>query len=225
MFPNITLERDRDLINFKYATTFERYQNFRSIPMPLPKIKKERKYTYKDYFIWPDNERWELIDGIAYSMTLSPSRIHQKISRELLTIFNAFLSGKECEVYGALFDVRLPESDESDDEIITVVQPDILVVCDKSKLDDRGCRGAPDLIIEILSPSTIQKDMREKFSLYERVGVKEYWMAHPDDRNTMVFMLGGDGTYRKPDIYFDGDKINVGALEGLEVDLEFVFKE
>lgn len=193
--------------------------------MPLPKIKKERKYTYRDYFSWPDNERWELINGIAYSMTPSPSRIHQKISRELLTIFNAFLSGKKCEVYSAPFDVRLPESNESDDETTTVVQPDILVVCDKSKLDDKGCRGAPDLIVEILSPSTIQKDMREKFSLYERVRVKEYWMVHPDDKNIMVFILSGDGTYRKPDVYFDGDKINVSVLEGLEVDLGSVFKE
>jgi len=193
--------------------------------MSFPLIKRESEYTYEDYLNWPNDERWELINGIAYDMAPAPSRTHQKISRELLTIFNTFLSGKKCEVYNAPFDVRLPESNESDNEIITVVQPDILVVCDKSKLDDKGCRGVPDLIIEILSPSTIHKDMREKFFLYERVKVKEYWIVHPEDKTVMVFMLEQDAKYRKPDIYFDEDKIRVGILDGFEVDLKSVFKE
>ena len=112
--------------------------------MTLALKKTEQKYTYGDYSCWPDSERWELIHGIAYCMSPAPLRIHQKISIELCRQFSNYLVNKPCEVFDAPFDVRLPKADESDEDIETVVQPDILVVCDESKLDERGCRGAPE---------------------------------------------------------------------------------
>ncbi len=141
---------------------------------------KERlgKFTYRDYLHWPDDERWELIDGVAYNMSPAPNRIHQKISGELHRQIANYLIGKQCEVYAAPFDVRLPATGEKNDEITTVVQPDITIVCDKSKLDKKGCKGSPDLVIEILSPYTAKKDMKEKHFLYEKFAVKEYWIVY-----------------------------------------------
>ena len=191
--------------------------------MGLALKKTETKYTYGDYYYWPDNERWELIHGTAYCMSPAPSRSHQRISMELSGQLYKFLSDKPCEVYNAPFDVRFPEANESDEDIETVVQPDISVICDESKLDERGCRGAPDLIIEITSPSTISKDIKEKFYLYEQHGVKEYWIVYPLEKNVLVYKLASDGQYRKPEIYVDDDKIKVGILKGLTIDLALVF--
>lgn len=117
--------------------------------MGYPRRKLDRKYTYGEYLHWPDEERWEIIEGVAYSMSPAPSRRNQKVLLALLNEFYNYLKGKNCEVYGAPFDVRLPEGDEREEEIKTVVRPDIAVICDKSKLDDRGCRGSPDLIVEV----------------------------------------------------------------------------
>jgi len=192
--------------------------------MTLP-AEKQTKYTFRDYVNWPDEEKWELIDGVAYNMSPSPSRRHQKILRELLGQFWSFLKGKECQVYNAPFDVRLPKTDEKDEDIQTVVQPDILVVCDPRKLDEKGCRGAPDLIIEIVSPSSASKDMKEKFALYERHGVKEYWIVYPVEKITMVFTLEKNGEYSKPKTYSQQEKIEIVFLAGLTIDLEPVFRE
>src|SRR5665647_2743669 len=123
------------------------------------------------------NERWELINGQAYNMTPAPSRRHQEISGQLHTLFNNYLRGKTCRIYAAPFDVRLPQMQESYEQTSTVVQPDLVVVCDKTKLDQQGCKGSPDLVMEITSPSTFQKDLKEKFNLYERVSVLEYWIV------------------------------------------------
>ncbi|MEW6381383.1 MAG: Uma2 family endonuclease [bacterium] len=192
--------------------------------MALP-VKKENRYTYGDYISWPDEERWELIDGVPLDMSPAPSRRHQVILRELLGQFWSFLQDRPCEVYSAPFDVRLPKADEKDEDIQTVVQPDILVVCDRNKLDDRGCRGVPDLIIEIVSPYTASKDMKEKFSLYERHGVREYWLVYPEEKIVMVFILGENGEYGKPRTYSGQDTIEVSFLEGLTVNLVPVFRE
>jgi len=193
--------------------------------MPLPQLKKDTKFTYGDYVNWPEDERWELIDGYAYNMSPAPSRRHQQISRDLEFQIVSFLVDKPCEVYDAPFDVRLPEADEKDENVETVVQPDIVVVCDENKLDDKGCRGAPDLIIEILSPATAAKDMKTKLSLYEKHGVKEYWVVHPTDNVIMVFKLGKNKMYGKPEVYTEEDKIKTAILEGLEIDLGKVFQE
>ena len=191
--------------------------------MALALKKVEEKYTYGDYCCWPDSERWELIHGIAYCMSPAPLRIHQKISIELCRQFSNYLVNKPCEVFDAPFDVRLSEADELDEDIETVVQPDILVVCDESKLDEKGCRGAPDLIIEITSPSTASKDIKEKFYLYEQHGVKEYWIVYPLEKNILVYKLASDGQYGRPEIYVRNDKIKVGILKGLTIDLSLIF--
>ena len=190
--------------------------------MPQPKPQLEEHFTYGDYRTWPDNERWELIDGVAYDMSPAPSRLHQDAFGGIFFQIRAFLAGAECQVYGAPFDVRLPHGTQLDDDIETVVQPDIVVVCDRKKLDDKGCKGAPDLVIEILSPSTSSKDLHEKFRLYERVGVKEYWIVHPLDRTVLVFRREGD-TYGRPAMFASEDRIEVPLLGELVVDLNQVF--
>lgn len=194
--------------------------------MGYPQETADHKWTYADYCSWPDEERWELIDGVAYNMSPAPSRIHQKISGELFRQISNHLHGRQCEVYSAPFDVRLPNFNGQDDaDIETVVQPDIVVVCDPGKLDDRGCKGAPDLVIEILSPATAEHDLKDKFHLYQRVGVKEYWLMHPTDRTTMVFKLGDADAYGRPDVYGSRDRVEVPLLGDLEIDLAVVFTE
>jgi Uma2 family endonuclease len=188
-------------------------------------ISSTAKYTYKDYLTWDDDERWELISGQLYNMTPAPSRRHQKLSGELFRQFANFLFGKTCEVYDAPFDVRLPEPGESDDDAQNVVQPDLVVICDPSKLDDHGCKGSPDLVVEILSPSTSRKDLKEKFLLYERAGVKEYWVVDPVAKTVMAFRQYIDSRFGRPDVYSEEDKAPVGVLEGLTIDLGLVFKE
>jgi len=150
-------------------------------------------FTYGDYRQWPEDERWELIAGEAYAMSPAPTRTHQTVLVEILRQVANFLEGKPCQVFVAPFDVRLPEREESDDEIETVVQPDLAVVCDASKLDEKGCRGAPDWVIEVLSPSTASKDHVRKKSLYERHGVREYWLVHPTDQLLTRYLLEGKG--------------------------------
>lgn len=194
--------------------------------MGLPARKQDENYTYGDYLTWDDGERWELIDGVAYNMTPAPSRWHQDILMELSRQFSTFLLDKECTVYAAPFDVRLPLHDEKDEDVISVVQPDLVVVCDRSKLDEKGCRGGPDLVIEILSPSTSSKDLREKFALYERSGVREYWSVHPTDKIVMIFTLDEHKSYGKPRVYSGEDKIEVGIFGGdLVIDLGLVFRD
>jgi len=188
--------------------------------------KPDERFTYGQYCEWDDGERWELIDGVPYNMTPAPLRRHQGISTIILSRIANFLRGNPCKVYHAPFDVRLPDFDKQDDsDVLTVVQPDIVVICDEKKLDDRGCRGAPDLVVEILSPSTSRKDIGVKFSLYERHGVREYWVIHPAEESLMTFSLGGDGKYGRPQGYGRGDVATSTVLEGFELNVEEVFEE
>lgn len=180
-------------------------------------------YTYRDYVNWPDGERWELIDGIPYNMSPAPSRIHQKVLGELFKQMAVYLTGKACEVYIAPFDVRLPKGDETDEQIETVVQPDLLVVCDRRKLDAQGCKGAPDLVAEVLSPETAGKDMKKKFALYERVGVKEYWIIDPGNKTVQVYKLDTEGQYGRPGVYTETDHVKIGLFSDLAIDLSLVF--
>jgi len=182
-------------------------------------------YTYGDYLRWDDDERWELIDGVAYNMTPAPARRHQGILRELAGQLFNYLKDKPCKLYLAPFDVRLPENDEADEEVTTVVQPDIVVICDPKKLDDRGARGAPDLVIEILAPSTSRKDVKIKFNLYEMHGVREYWIVDPTGGTVMAYRLGPDSRYGRPQVYTDEDSAPVGIFEDLTIDLKAVFAE
>jgi Uma2 family endonuclease len=194
--------------------------------MALPNFKADDRFTYADYLTWDDDQRWELIDGEAFCMSPGPNRLHQKWLGELHRQIANYLDGKPCEVYVAPFDVRLPEySDTSDEETMTVVQPDLMVICDHDKLDDRGVKGAPDLVVEIISPSTAKRDITTKYELYQRHGVKEYWLMYPNDRTLLVYRLSEDGRYAPPEVFGDGDSVPVPLLGELEIDMGKVFRE
>ena len=186
-----------------------------SIPEP------NRRYTYADYLAWDDKERWELIDGIPYNMTPAPSPDHQRILLRLSRKIADYLDGGTCEAFISPFDVRLfPHEKKIDDN---VVQPDLTVICDPSKTTEKGCEGVPDLIIEILSPSTAKKDRGKKRKLYERAGVKEYWIVDPFNQTVEVFTLSDQGKYREADLYGKEDEIKVGLFEVLTIDLNTIF--
>lgn len=194
--------------------------------MVLPELKQDEHFSYADYLAWDDGQRWELIDGQAYCMTPSPNRRHQSWLGELYRQFSNYLLDKPCQVYLAPFDVRFADSSEAgDDEIDTVVQPDIVVVCDQSKLDDRGAKGAPDLVVEILSPSTSKRDITIKFELYQRHGVKEYWLLYPNEKLLQLFRMGYDGRYGSPQAFGPEDCVQVPLLGDLEIDLSKVLRE
>ena len=194
--------------------------------MADPLRKSDRPYTYRDYKSWPYDERWELIDGVAWNMSPAPNRLHQKISMQILIQIASFLEDKECEVYHAPFDVFLPDApDQAEDDVATVVQPDISVICDREKLTDKGCTGAPDWLIEILSPYTAKKDIEIKFHLYERHGVREYWLVDPGNRYIHVYTLNEGRKYAdEPRIYLPEDTVESAVLRGLAIDLNRIFE-
>lgn len=181
-----------------------------------------KKYTYADYLKFPDDFKSEIIDGTVYNMTPAPLRRHQKISMKLSQKIANYLDNKSCEIYAAPFDVRLSENRSNDFEIKNVVQPDISVICDSSKLDEKGCIGAPDWIIEILSPATASKDMKEKFELYEKFGVREYWIIEPEDKIVMVFILQ-DGRYQRGGHFDAFDYLVPTIFADLKIDLAEIF--
>ena len=183
-----------------------------------------RRYTYGDIMQWDDGKRYELYDGVPVALA-SPSDVHQEILAALTAELFDFLRGKPCKVYPSPFDVRLFDTDDDrPEDSAYVVQPDLMVVCDKSKVDRHGIHGAPDLVIEILSPSTRGNDRLRKFNLYERAGVREYWIVDPDMRVLQVHTLT-DGRYHSPDAYTAGSTVPVGVLEGCSIDLSTVFPE
>ncbi len=182
------------------------------------RIRRDERYTYADYCKWDDGERWELIDGVAYAMSPAPNRMHQSVSGEIFGQLYEFLKGHPCKAFYAPFDVRL-DADKEDD---TVVQPDIVVICDQSKLDDKGCKGAPDLVVEIVSPSSSRHDKVRKFNKYLVAGVKEYWIVDPGDKTVMVYFLQESS---KAVPYEETDKIPVGVLPECVIDLAPVFAD
>ena len=194
--------------------------------MPLPKFMGDDHFTYADYLTWGDDQHWELIDGVAFCMSPGPSRRHQELLLALARPFADYLDGKKCSILVAPFDVCLPiNTIESDEEIDTVVQPDIVVVCDPEKLTDRACKGAPDLIVEILSPSTLKRDITTKYELYQRHGVKEYWLMYPNDKTLLVYRLSDDSKYAAPEVFGEGDIVAVSLLGDLAIDMGKVFRE
>jgi Uma2 family endonuclease len=195
-------------------------------PMSLDDLDLNKRYTYADYLSWTFDETVELIRGKIFRMSPAPGRGHQKISMNLSRLVSNYLLGKKCEVFAAPFDVRLPLPPEKrkDGQIDTVVQPDLCVICDTSKLDDKGCLGAPDWIIEILSKSTASKDLNEKFELYEFAGVKEYWVVHPHEGTLLIYRLK-DGKYvgfQKP--FTKGDVVDSVVFSDLNMDVEEIFE-
>lgn len=182
--------------------------------MPLA-LRTEKKFTYSDYLSWPDEERWELIDGVAYNMTPAPIPRHQRIAGNFHTILNVNLKDKPCIPFMAPTDVVLSEYD--------VVQPDVFVVCDRKKITRTNIQGAPDLVIEVLSPSTTLKDKREKRHCYEKYGVKEYIIVDPLENYVERFSLGKGGIYDKSDIFGQKEVLPLSSLAGIEISLAEVF--
>jgi Uma2 family endonuclease len=177
-------------------------------------------YTYKNYLDTDEGFRAEIVDGRLYVMD-PPSRYHQGIDRNLLVKIALFLEGKPGKVYPAPFGVRLfPKDDLSDD---TYFEPDITVICDPSKLEDRGCKGAPDMIIEILSPSNRQNDMLVKFRKYLQAGVREYWIVDPEGKTVHVCILD-QGQYRVS-VYDETQTAAVSVLPGCVIDLKDIFAD
>ena len=185
--------------------------------MPLPKEKE--RYTYTDYITWDDNERWELIYGVPYMMA-PPSLPHQGISLELSRQLGNFLQNKPCKVFTAPIGVRLT-ADANDD---TVLQPDIVVVCDYAKLDNKGVIGAPDMVVEILSPSTARVDRFEKFRIYESAGVREYWIVDPESRTAQVHILDNE-KFNFIKTYRDNETVPVHVLDGCTISLPDTFPD
>ena len=194
--------------------------------MGIPMRKEDRAFTYADYLSWPVGERWELIDGAAYDMSPAPNRRHQEIVMFVSSELYQFLRDKPCDVYVAPFDVRLATKKEAtDSEIVNVVQPDVSVFCSKDKLDDAGAVAAPDIAVEVLSPYTSVKDQREKLHLYERFGVKEYWIIDAANMTLSVYSLsGGNSSYSKPAVYGPEDTFTSSVVEGFELQLAGVFR-
>ncbi|MBI5440261.1 MAG: Uma2 family endonuclease [Deltaproteobacteria bacterium] len=182
--------------------------------MPIPES-PERRFSYEDYVTWPDDERWEIIDGEPYAMTPAPTTRHQSIVAQLTAFLAPALRGHPCRVFPSPIDVVLSPHD--------VVQPDVIVVCDRTKITPANIQGAPDLVVEILSPSTSLKDRRTKFALYERHGVREYLLVDPEGATVEAFSLGEDGAFQRARVYGRGETLELRSLGGLPIALGDVF--
>ena len=188
----------------------------------MPLSKEVRKYTYSDYLAYPDDERWEIIDGVAY-MQSAPSWQHQSISRELLRQLSNYLLHRSCEVFASPFDLRLSDAQVNDEDVTNVYQPDLVVICDKSKLKGTGYFGIPNLVIEILSHSTAKADRLLKFNIYEKFGVKEYWIVEPDMKLVSVFILQDNNRYGRTELYTETGDVKISIFPDLVIDLNLVF--
>jgi len=188
------------------------------------------RYSYADYLTWTDDVMREIIDGVVYAFA-APLLSHATVIRTFLVRACNYINKRKrkCKIFAAPFDVRLPLNGETDErKIYNVVQPDICIVCDSSKLDKKGCVGAPDLIVEVNSPSTSKRDLNLKFSLYEKHGVKEYWVVYPNDEAVTVFILQEDGKYDEGKTYqvlYGATHVPVKTLEGLIIDLKELFED
>lgn len=190
-------------------------------------LNPKKQYTYADYLTWQFKDRVELIKGLLYKMSPAPKRRHQSISLNLASLLWNNFKGQGGKVFEAPFDVRLTDLSQNPPKENTVVQPDICVICDIAKLDDYGCKGAPDLIVEVLSETTAKKDYNEKFNLYEQNGVKEYWLANPDTNTIEIYCLENE-KYQLHGIFSQGqssDVISGKLFPDFSVSLTEVFQE
>jgi Uma2 family endonuclease len=191
----------------------------------LNQLDPKAHYTYADYLLWSFQERVELIKGYVRQMA-APNMRHQRISGDIFFALRGRLQRDTCDVFAAPFDVRLPLTSHrvKGDKIDTVVQPDLCVICDKSKLDERGCLGAPDLMVEILSPGNSKKEMREKYELYQEAGVKEYWVIDPEHDIVLQYVLHEkDQKYHSSRPLTDEDTLKSAVLSGFELELKQLF--
>jgi Uma2 family endonuclease len=191
--------------------------------MQLAELDVNRLYNYADYFSWKFEERVELIKGKLFPMSPAPNYTHQLTVGRLHVSIGHFLRKKNCQVFVAPFDVRFPKLSGDGTEVTTVLQPDLCVVCDRAKLDEKGCLGAPDLVIEVLSPSNNQRDTNHKYKIYEEYGVHEYWLAFPTEQIIQVFTLK-DGSYVAGRPYGVGDSITTPILPGFQLDVSEIFE-
>jgi Uma2 family endonuclease len=191
----------------------------------LAQLDPNGSYTYADYLLWKFEERVELLRGRIRQMA-GPSTKHQRISMRLTRPLSNALWQSPCQVFSAPFDVRLTRFNQTQNkEVTTVVQPDLCVICDPAKLDSRGCIGAPDLIIEILSPGNSRTEMKDKFEIYQEAGVLEYWIVSPIEKMVQVWQLNEQGFYIGLPPAVEGDIMTTPIIPGLEVDLVDVFSE
>ncbi len=214
-----------NIVNIPYFWTCL-HINFQKLTMGQIQFNPDQRYTFADYLTWGGDKRYELFNGMVMELLPSPTSKHQSVSGNLYGFYWNFLKDKKpCKVLYALIDVRLPVKPGAinDDQIFTVVQPDIIVVCDPEKLDEKGCIGAPDLVVEVLSPSTAKNDLKDKYLLYEMAGVREYWVVHPLDELLTVFKNNGDGKLAFDKIYTYDDQVKVGIFDGLIIELKEVF--
>ena len=188
----------------------------------INQLDQEKQYTYADYLTWRLKDRIELIVGKIFRMSPASSSEHQQIVLALLGNLYPHLKKGHCKVFPSPFDVVLPSPSGTLD---TVVQPDITVICDLSKITERGCTGAPDLVVEVVSKLSVKKDLHEKYALYEASGVKEYWVVHPSDRSLIIFTLDDHGVYQAAKPLTRGDKVVSRVLAGLEIDLDEIFPD
>lgn len=188
----------------------------------LSQLDPQGLYTYSDYLSWQFQERVELIRGRLFPMSPAPNTLHQSVSRELSLRIFTYFNQSGCQAFSAPFDVRLPTSLKKG-QTTTVVQPDLCVICDPNKIDDQGCAGAPDLIIEILSPGNTKREMRDKFQVYQESGVREYWLVHPLDREVRVYVLNPEGKYIGLAPVIEDDFLHSTVFPELEIDLKLVF--
>lgn len=179
-----------------------------------------RQYTYADYLTWEFRERVELLRGWIARMSPAPSRYHQKVAGNLHLALGNHFQGGPCELYIAPFDVRLPRTGGGE----SVVQPDLCVICDEDKLTERGCTGAPDWVIEVLSPGNSKREMRDKFGLYEESGVREYWIVDPAHDAIQTYVLT-EGGLRNGPVYYANDEeaFSPGLFPELRIKGEDVF--
>ncbi len=181
-------------------------------------------YSYANYLNWFFDDRVELIKGRVFKMS-GPARMHQQVSIHISSLFFNFLLGKPCKVYSAPFDVRFYKGSKADKDIYTVLQPDICVICDLNKLDDKGCIGAPDIVIEILSPGNNKMELLHKYGIYEEFGVKEYWVVSIGVKTLLKYTLDAKGKYQPSKLFTLSEKVYSEVLPGFELDLDAVFEE
>lgn len=187
-------------------------------------IKNDRVYTYEDYLSWPENERWEIIDGVAYAMA-PPSTDHQRVIGNLYLALGNYLKGKQCQGFLAPFGVTFDKNVKGEN-ITTVVEPDLTVICDKSKITKKGCKGSPDLIIEVLSRTTASHDVIRKRRLYESNGVLEYWIVDPSNQIITRLHLNEESLeYEQPEYFVREHIITTIILPELQIELNDIFPE
>jgi Uma2 family endonuclease len=193
--------------------------------MQLSDLDLSKTYTYADYLQWKFEERIELIKGRIFKMSPAPSSSHQRISRKFLVALDIYLQQKSCEVFSAPFDVRLPRKSKNDEDLITVVQPDICVICDRNKIDERGCLGAPDIVVEIISPGNNKTELKNKYEVYEESGVREYWIVSPQDKTFLKYTLNENGVYVASQLLPSEGEVTTPILPGFILNLEDVFAD